>query len=83
MASFAIEIADTDVEKVITALCGMYGYTEESGLTPNQYANKVVRNFIKEVTIAYAVKQAETTLQAARESVADISVSDPASPEVA
>lgn len=42
-----------------------------------QYANQVVRNFIKEVVTAYAVKQAESALQAAREAVAGISITDP------
>lgn len=81
MAAFAIEIADADVATVITALCRVYSYNEadpQDGLTPSQFANRVVRNYIKEVVAADAVKQAESALTAARESVANIGITDPA-----
>ena len=78
MAQFCIDIADEDVERVITALCETYGRpamvdnpdydpSEEDGPdnprqipnpeTPNEFANRMVRAFISEVTVAYAVKK--------------------------
>ena len=77
MALLCIDIADEDVERVITALCDTYGRpamvdnpdydpSEEDGPdnpreipnpeTPNEFANRMVRAFISEVTGAYAVK---------------------------
>ena len=77
MAQFCIDIADEDVERVITALCDTYGRpamvenpdfdpSEEEGPdnpreipnpeTPNEFANRMVRAFISEVTVAYAIK---------------------------
>lgn len=80
MAQFTVEIPDEHVATVVGALCGMYGYDSENpqdGLSAPQFANRVVRNFIKEVTTAYAVKLAESALQTARDSVAGIEISDP------
>lgn len=77
MAAFSVEIPDEFVGLVITALCTIYGRPEDSELTEYQFANKVCRDFIKEVVTAYAVKQAESALQAARESVAGVEIIDP------
>ena len=78
MAQFCIDIADEDVERVITALCETYGRpamvdnpdydpSEEDGPdnpsqlpnpeSPYEFANRMVRAFISEVTVAYAVKK--------------------------
>jgi hypothetical protein len=90
MASFAIEIADADVETVITALCRMYNYSatiadpDNPGQaianpeTANQFANRMVRNYIRDVVTADAVNQAQGALDAARQSVANVSITDPA-----
>ena len=78
MAQFCIDIADEDVERVITALCDTYGRpamvdnpdydpSEEDGPdnprqipnpeTPNEFANRIVRKFISEVTVAEAIRR--------------------------
>ena len=78
MAQFCIDIADEDVERVITALCETYGRpamvenpdydpSEEEGPdnpreipnpeTPNEFANRIVRKFISEVTVAEAIRR--------------------------
>jgi len=83
MAQFCIDIADEDVERVITALCETYGRpamvdnpdydpSEEDGPdnprqipnpeTPNEFANRMVRAFISEVTVAYALKKEKEDL---------------------
>lgn len=84
MAQFSVEILDEHVETVIASICGMYDYdsyletTEDSpAMTPAQFANFIVRRYITEVTTAYAVKQAESALEEARQSVADITITDP------
>ena len=78
MALLCIDIADEDVERVITALCDTYGRpamvdnpdydpSEEDGPdnprqipnpeTPNEFANRIVRKFISEVTVAEAIRR--------------------------
>ena len=78
MAQFCIDIADEDVERVITALCDTYGRpamvdnpdydpSEEDGPdnprqipnpeTPNEFANRIVRKFISEDTVAEAIRR--------------------------
>ena len=78
MAQFCIDIADEDVERVITALCETYGrpamvdnpdYDPSEGdgpdnprqipnpETPNEFANRIVRKFISEVTVAEAIRR--------------------------
>ena len=78
MAQFCIDIADEDVERVITALCDTYGRpamvenpdfdpSEEEGPdnpreipnpeTPNEFANRIVRKFISEVTVGEAIRR--------------------------
>ena len=80
MAQFCIEIADDDVERVISSLCATYGRSgqvdnpnfdpsEPAGPentmmidnpeTPNEFANRVVRQFIEEVTVAHEFKVAK------------------------
>jgi hypothetical protein len=90
MAQFAIEIADADVEAVIGSLCRMYNYSatvddpENPGQmldnpeTPAQFANRMVRNYIRDVVTADAVNQAQGALDAARQSAANVSITDPA-----
>ena len=73
MAQFCIDIADEDVERVITALCETYGRPAmvdnpdydpsepedpdsnpreiPNPETPNEFANRIVRKFISEVTV--------------------------------
>ena len=71
MAVFSVIIADADVPRVITALCGNYGYqanipnpdfnpslpeTMPNPETPNKFANRMTRNFIMENTVAYELR---------------------------
>lgn len=84
MAQFCIDIADEDVERVITALCETYGRPAmvdnpdydpsepedpdsnpreiPNPETPNEFANRMVRAFISEVTVAYALKKEKEDL---------------------
>ena len=83
MAQFCIEIADNDVERVISSLCATYGRPAEvdnpnfdpnepespsnprmidNPETPNEFANRVVRRFIEEVTVAYEFKVAKNNV---------------------
>ena len=70
MAQFCIEIADNDVERVISSLCATYGRSGQvdnpsnprmidNPETPNEFANRVVRRFIEEVTVAHEFKVAK------------------------
>jgi len=84
MAQFCVEIADSDVDRVITAICANYGYQtiidnpnfdgfldEDPSTNPQeitnpeslfQFANRKVRGFLTENTVAYEIKQAKAAL---------------------
>ena len=69
MAQFCINIADADVNRVITAMCHNYGYqsqvpnpTSNSESIPNpessfQFANRMTRDYLMNNTIAYELKK--------------------------
>ena len=81
MASFAIDIKDEDIVRVIEAICQNYGYSEEipnpdfvvtegvdvPEFLPNpenkmQFANRMVRKFLTDNTVAYEKRKAEEEL---------------------
>jgi hypothetical protein len=53
------------------------GQTIPNPESPNQFANRMVRTYIRQVVEADAVNQAQSALEAARESVAGVSITDP------
>ena len=69
MAQFCINIADADVNRVITAMCHNYGYQSQvpnpasnSESVPNpessfQFANRMTRDYLMNNTIAYELKK--------------------------
>ena len=77
MAIFSVEIADTDVERVINAICSNYNYQEQvlnenNELVPNTedkyvFANRMVRRFlanhVKKHEFNLAKKQLEQQLE--------------------
>ena len=72
MATFAIEIPDEQVERILTALCANYQYdatisdpnsdnpqdTIDNPQTPYQFANEIVRKYLVENTVSYEAKLA-------------------------
>ena len=83
MAQFCVNIADADVDRVISAMCSNYGYPEMVD-NPNfdhgedvseenpreivnpessfQFANRKVREFLMENTVACEVRRAKAAL---------------------
>ena len=64
MAQFCVQIADADAPDVIAALCTNYGYKpfDENGdpnrESPNQFANRMTRNFLIDHTTTYRKRKA-------------------------
>ncbi len=84
MAQFCVNIEDSDVDRVIVAMCANYGYevminnpnfdpslpadpltNPEKMVNPEnslQFANRKVRGFLTENTVAHEIKQAKAAL---------------------
>jgi hypothetical protein len=79
MATFSIEIADSDVNRVIEALCVNYGRQEVVDNAPNPetkpvFANRMVRQFLSEHVKKYELDQLRKTLE---DSLSDPTITDP------
>lgn len=82
MAIFSVEIADEDVDRVISAVCANYSYQDEiisddNQLIPNPeskyvFANKMVRKFLSDHVKRYELDLAKQNLN-----LADIVINDP------
>lgn len=84
MAQFTIEIADSDVNRVLAALAANYkrpdmviieGEEVENPETIAQFGNRMVRNFLAENVKAYEIRIAKE--QAADSINTDVLISDP------
>lgn len=84
MAQFTIEIADSDVNRVLAALAANYkrpdmviieGEEVENPETIAQFGNRMVRNFLTENVKAYEIRIAKE--QAADSINTDVLISDP------
>jgi hypothetical protein len=84
MAIFSVEIADTDVERVISAICANYNYqdqvlNDDHELVPNTedkyvFANRMVRKFLANHVRKYELDLAKKALEQQLESV---TINDP------
>jgi hypothetical protein len=84
MAIFSVEIADTDVERVISAICANYNYqdqvlNDDHELVPNTedkyvFANRMVRKFLSNHVRKYELDLAKKALEQQLESV---TINDP------
>lgn len=79
MATFSVEIADQDVERVIEALCVNYNRPEEVDGEPNPetqsiFANRVVREFLSEHVRKYELDRLKETLE---DSISNPIITDP------
>lgn len=71
MATISITIADADLSRVVTDLCGFYGYqatltdilgnTTPNPETPNQFARRMIVQSIKSACATYESQQAAAT----------------------
>jgi hypothetical protein len=84
MAEFKIEIADNDVERVLTSLAANYkrplkitvnGEEVDNPETIHQFGNRIVRNFLTENVKAYEIKLAKE--QAAANLNTNVDIQDP------
>lgn len=84
MAIFSVEIADTDVDRVINAVCNNYNYKDKV-LTENNeeitnpeskpvFANRMVRKFLSDHVKKYELDLAKKALQDQLDSV---TINDP------
>jgi ribosome-interacting GTPase 1 len=84
MAIFSVEIADTDVDRVINAVCNNYNYKDKI-LTDNNeeiinpeskpvFANRMVRKFLSDHVKKYELDLAKKALQDQLDSV---TINDP------
>lgn len=85
MAEFRIEIADADVNRVLTALASNYKRPEKVTIndeevdnpeTVAQFANRTVREFLAENVNAYEIRVAKE--QAANSVNTSVTINDPA-----
>jgi hypothetical protein len=85
MAQFTIEIADSDVERVLTSLAANYkrpqkitvdGEEVDNPETLSQFGNRVVRQFLSENVKAYETRLAKD--QAASLVDTSVTIEDPA-----
>lgn len=84
MAIFSVEIADTDVERVINAICSNYNYSDQvlndnNEFVPNSedkyvFANRMVRKFLTNHVKKYELDTAKKLLENQLESV---TINDP------
>lgn len=84
MAIFSVEIADTDVDRVINSVCANYNYQEEIISNDNQvianpetkfaFANRMVRRFLSDHVKKYELDLAKKALQDQLDSV---TINDP------
>ena len=68
MATFSVEIADQDVNRVIEALCVNYNRPEQIDNVENPesksvFANRMVRQFLSEHVRKYELDQLKKTLE--------------------
>jgi len=86
MAQFSLEIADTDVFRVLEAVAANYNRPEtifvdgEEVDNPESkavFANKIVRNFLSENVKAYEIKLAKRAAAEAAEAAAEVTITDP------
>lgn len=84
MAQFTIEIADNDVERVLTSLAANYkrplkitvnGEEVDNPESSYQFGNRMVRNFLAENVKAYEIKLAKE--QAAANLNTSVDIQDP------
>jgi len=84
MAIFSVEIADEDVERVITAVANNYNYQEEIIDADNRlienpeskyvFANRMVRKFLSDHVKRYELELAKKSLE---QQLEDITINDP------
>jgi len=84
MAIFSIEIADTDVDRVINSVCSNYNYEEQVISNDNQmipnpetkfaFANRMVRKFLSDHVRKYELELAKQQLQ---DQLNEITINDP------
>ena len=68
MATFSVEIADQDVNRVIEALCVNYNRPEQINSSPNPesksvFANRMVRQILSEHVRKYELDELKKTLE--------------------
>lgn len=64
MAIFSIEIADSDIERVLNAVAANYSRDEDGAETKAEFANRIVREFLRENVVAYETRLARQQLEA-------------------
>lgn len=64
MAIFSIEIADSDTERVLNAVAANYNRDENGAETKAEFANRIVREFLRENVVAYETRLARQQLEA-------------------
>ncbi len=79
MATFSVEIADQDVERVVEALCVNYNRPEEIDGSENAetkfaFANRMVRQFLSDHVRKYELDRLKATLE---EGISDPTITDP------
>jgi len=60
MAVFQLEIADEDVDRVFSAICSNYGWSDQGGETPGDFTHKIVRQFLSDNVTAYEIDKAKS-----------------------
>jgi hypothetical protein len=79
MAIFSIEIADTDVERVINAVSANYNYQEDINGSPNQenkyvFVNRMVRQFLSDHVKKHEIDLLKKQIE---DSINDPNINDP------
>lgn len=84
MAIFSVEIADEDVDRVISSVCNNYNYQEQiisdnNQLVQNpeskfQFANRMVRKFLSDHVKRYELELAKKALQ---DQLNSVTINDP------
>ena len=79
MATFSVEIADQDVNRVIEALCVNYKRPEQVNGEDNTenksaFANRIVREFLSEHVRKYELDELKKTLE---DSISTPTITDP------
>ena len=72
MAQIVITIPDAQIARVRDAIATRFGWTVESGLTKTQFAQKVVREWLRSEVRLEEIRKAQIT---AADTVVDVDVS--------
>jgi hypothetical protein len=81
MAIFSIEIADSDIERVLNAVAANYNRPDflddetENPESKAQFANRIVRQFLRENVVAYEKRVAKQQLEESLNT--NIDINDP------